>query len=161
MALTGKGVTTPTPWDWPVELSGDKKQNPTIPPGSCDGPTPAYTCGALRGGQLRRDRQSELWRRGVHRTRRGEADEGQERQAQAEQHRSATMVRWRLELKVPLKTRIQAGKALAEGKKVKAKVSVRARDAAGNVTTAKRTIKIVKGARSRPVGTTRAPRLSV
>ena len=27
VALTGKGVTTPTPWDWPVELSGPKKQN--------------------------------------------------------------------------------------------------------------------------------------
>ena len=57
-----------------------------------------------------------------------------------------TRVETRLELKVPLKTRIQAGKALAEGKKVVAKVTVRARDAAGNVTTAKRTIKIVKGA---------------
>ena len=59
---------------------------------------------------------------------------------------------------MPLKTRIQAGKALAEGKKVEAKVTVRATDAAGNVTTAKRTIKIVKGA---CIGTTRAPRLSV
>ena len=53
-----------------------------------------------------------------------------------------------LALEVPKQTRLQAGKALAEGKKVKAKVTVRAKDAAGNVTTAKRTIKIVKGARS-------------
>ena len=48
MALTGKGVTTPTPWDWALEAPGaDKKQNPTIDPGSCDGPQPpAWTCGA-------------------------------------------------------------------------------------------------------------------
>jgi hypothetical protein len=40
--------------------------------------------------------------------------------------------------------RKQVRKALAEGKNVKAKVTVRAKDAAGNVATAKRTIKIVK-----------------
>ena len=50
----------------------------------------------------------------------------------------------RLVLRVPVKTRIQAGKSLAEGKKVQAKVTVRAKDAAGNVATAKRTIKLVK-----------------
>jgi hypothetical protein len=51
-----------------------------------------------------------------------------------------------LELKVPLNTRIQAAKALAEGKKVVAKVTVRATDAGGYATTATRTIRIVKGA---------------
>jgi hypothetical protein len=40
--------------------------------------------------------------------------------------------------------RKQARKAIAEGEKVKAKVTVRASDAAGNEATAKRTIKIVK-----------------
>ena len=40
--------------------------------------------------------------------------------------------------------RRQVRKALAEGKNVKAKVTVRAKDAAGNVAIAKRTIKIVK-----------------
>ena len=43
-----------------------------------------------------------------------------------------------------LKQRKQVRKALAEGKKVKAKVTVRAKDAAGNVATAKRTIRLVK-----------------
>jgi hypothetical protein len=38
----------------------------------------------------------------------------------------------------------QARKALAEGKNVQAKVTVEATDAAGNVATAKRTIKLVK-----------------
>ena len=41
-------------------------------------------------------------------------------------------------------TRKQARKALAEGKNVTAKVTVRAEDAAGNVATAKRTIRLVK-----------------
>jgi hypothetical protein len=40
-------------------------------------------------------------------------------------------------------TRIEAGEALAEGKTVKAKVAVRATDAAGNVAAAKRTIRLV------------------
>jgi hypothetical protein len=40
--------------------------------------------------------------------------------------------------------RREVSKALAEGKNVKAKVTVRARDAAGNVATAKRTITLVK-----------------
>jgi hypothetical protein len=41
---------------------------------------------------------------------------------------------------------MQAGKGLAEGKKVEAKVTVRARDAAGNATTETRTISLVKHA---------------
>jgi hypothetical protein len=40
--------------------------------------------------------------------------------------------------------RNQVHKALAEGKNVKAKVTVRATDTSGNVATAKRTIKLVK-----------------
>ena len=38
----------------------------------------------------------------------------------------------------------QVRRALKRGEKVKAKVTVRARDAAGNVATAKRTIRLVK-----------------
>jgi hypothetical protein len=49
-----------------------------------------------------------------------------------------------LNLKLTDKIRKQAGKALDDGKKVKAKVTVRATDAAGNVATAKRTIELVK-----------------
>ena len=44
--------------------------------------------------------------------------------------------------------RKQVRKALDEGKNVRAKVTVRAKDAAGKVTTAKRTIRLVKGQRS-------------
>lgn len=47
-------------------------------------------------------------------------------------------------LHLPLVTRKQALKALDNGKKVRAKVTVRAKDAAGNVATAKRTITLVK-----------------
>jgi hypothetical protein len=54
-----------------------------------------------------------------------------------------------IRLHLKLKTRKQALKALDDGEKVRAKVTVRAKDAAGNVATAKRTIKIIRGA---PVG---------
>jgi hypothetical protein len=49
-----------------------------------------------------------------------------------------------LALKLTKKTRNRVREALAEGKKVKAKLTVRAKDAAGNVATAKGTIKLVK-----------------
>jgi hypothetical protein len=146
MALTGKGVTTPTPWDWPVELSvREKKQDPVIHPGGCDGPTPALTCGAncehnscvvrlkasCGGGSCTARAEGKLTRVKNDKLRPSSID--------------LRPGEWKtLVLKVPLKTRIQAGKALAEGKKVEAKVTVRATDAAGNVTTAKGTIRIVK-----------------
>ena len=44
---------------------------------------------------------------------------------------------------VSRQTRINAGAALAEGKNVEARVTVRARDAAGNVATAKEAITLV------------------
>jgi hypothetical protein len=47
-----------------------------------------------------------------------------------------------LEMYMTKKTRKKAGKALDEGEKVKAKVTVKATDAAGNVATAKRTIRL-------------------
>jgi hypothetical protein len=49
-----------------------------------------------------------------------------------------------LELGLGNKQRKVAGRVLDEGKKVQAKVTVEATDAAGNVATAKRTIKLVK-----------------
>ena len=50
-----------------------------------------------------------------------------------------------LDLTLNAKTRKLARKALDKGKNVKAKVTVEATDAAGNVATAKRTIKLVGG----------------
>jgi hypothetical protein len=47
-----------------------------------------------------------------------------------------------LYLQLTKKTRKKAGKAIDDGKNVQAKVTVRATDAAGNVATAKRTIKL-------------------
>jgi hypothetical protein len=47
-----------------------------------------------------------------------------------------------LMLKLTKQTRKEAGKALDDGKNVEAKVTVRATDAAGNVATAKRTIRL-------------------
>jgi hypothetical protein len=49
-----------------------------------------------------------------------------------------------LVLKLTKSQRKQVRKALNKGENVKAKVTVRAKDAAGNVATAKRTIKLVK-----------------
>ena len=147
MALTGKGVTTPTPGTGPWSFSGDKKQDPVIHPGGCDGPTPALTCGAncehnacilrlrVSCGGWACTARAEAKLTGI------KNDKLRPRSIDVRPHPE-----WwkRLDLEVPLKTRLQAGKALAEGKKVVAKVSVRATDAAGNVTTAKRTISIVK-----------------
>ena len=64
------------------------------------------------------------------------------------------------------KTRREAGKALDDGKNVKAKVTVLATDAAGNVATEKSTIRLAVAPPGeaalalshRQVGTTRAPR---
>jgi hypothetical protein len=50
-----------------------------------------------------------------------------------------------LEMYMTKNTRKKAGKALDEGEKVKAKVTVKATDAAGNVATAKRTIRLRVG----------------
>ena len=61
-----------------------------------------------------------------------------------DEHRSGRRVRRQtLWLELRLKTRKQARKALDKGKNVQAKVTVRAKDAAGNVATAKRTIRLV------------------
>ena len=49
-----------------------------------------------------------------------------------------------LKLKLSKRTRKKAGEAIAEGKRVQAKVTVRATDAAGNEAKAKRTITLVK-----------------
>ena len=143
---TGDPVDS-TPPD--LQLSGDKTQNPTIRPGDCDGPTPGLSCGACDGysacdvrletscgdeactaratGKVTKVKNDKLRPTSFHR-----------RPGQTEPS----------ELRVRLNTRIQAGKALAEGKKVEAKVTVEATDAAGNVATAKFTIRFVKGARS-------------
>ena len=51
---------------------------------------------------------------------------------------------WKMGLFLESRQRRQARRALAEGKNVQAKVTVRATDAAGNTATAKRTIKLVK-----------------
>jgi hypothetical protein len=144
MALTGKGVSTPTPWDWAVELSGDKKQNPTIRPGSCDGPRPPYSCGACDSGACAVTIEVSCGGGSCTGTVKGKLTKVKNDKLRP---RSFDLVRGERKgksLVVPKQTRIQAGKALAEGKKVVAKVTVRATDAAGNVTTAKRMIKIVK-----------------
>jgi hypothetical protein len=93
------GAQMATAGDPDLQLSGGQDAEP---PGGRD----------LRSRFLPGACQGELWRRGVHRTRQGEADE--------------------------------VRKALDRGEKVKAKITVRATDAAGDVATAKRTIKLVK-----------------
>ena len=84
----------------------------------------------------------------MHRTLHGEADEGQDDKLTTDG--GMTRVRQPDECSRAgpemggEKQRKQVRKALAEGKNVKAKVTVRAKDAAGNVATAKRTIRLVK-----------------
>ena len=84
----------------------------------------------------------------MHRTRHGEADERQD--GQARPGRPATKSRRGAATRTPRagageeEQRKQVRKALDEGENVKAKVTVRATDEAGNVATAKRTITLVK-----------------
>ena len=82
----------------------------------------------------------------MHRTLQGEADAGQQRQARAGPPavvKSGETKGGGPELKKP-KQRKQVREALDKGKKVLAIVTVRAKDPAGNVATAKRTIRLVK-----------------
>jgi hypothetical protein len=143
---TGEPVDSVKP---DLQLSGPKKQDPVIAPGTdCGGNSPPLVCGGCDGGacavkvdatcgdeactarakgkltNVKNDKlkPGRLWAGDLHP---GETD---------------TLV-----LKLTKKSqRKQAGKAIAEGKRVQAKVTVHAKDAAGHVATAKRTIKLVK-----------------
>jgi hypothetical protein len=140
------GPVDRTPPD--LQLSGPKKQNPTIRPGSCPG---ALSCRACDGTSCDVIVKASCGDEKCHARATGKLTKVKKEKL-ATWHRNRSVIHPGetdgLELRVPKKARIQAGKALAEGKKVEAKVTVHAKDAAGNVTTAKRTIRFVKGARS-------------
>ena len=116
-----------------LQVSVDKKENPNLAPGYC-GDRGACgvdvkvscvdeACAVGAEGKLTKVKNDKL--------KPGSADlePGETR---------------RLALRLTTKTRIQAGEALDNGKTVRAKVTVRAKDAAGNVATAHRTITLVK-----------------
>ncbi len=126
-----------------LRLSGDTKQQPDAPRiicdmGRCD-VTVKVSCGdeectARARGRLTKVKNDKL-----------EPDQGRYPARIRQPGRKLTLgPEMRKETQ-----RKQVRKALAEGKKVEAKITVRAWDAAGNVATAKRTIRFVRGARSK------------
>jgi hypothetical protein len=133
-ALAGNGVTTPTPSP-DLQLSGKKKQHPTISPGQGCGPYSPGTdcsvkvkascgadaCTARAKGKLTKVKKDKL--------------QGAKRPIVPGETRT-------LGLRLTKQTREKALKAVDKGKNVQAKVTVRATDEAGNVATAKRTIKL-------------------
>jgi hypothetical protein len=136
MALTGNGEPRDSvPPD--LQLSGPKKQDPQDQdeyPG-CDGHhcdvKIKVSCGdewctARAKGRLTNVKLDKLRSSGPAEIAPGETSKGSGPELRKDSQRK------------------QVRKALAEGKNVQAKVTVRATDAAGNVATAKRTIKLVK-----------------
>jgi hypothetical protein len=134
-ALAGNGVTTPTPSP-DLQLSGKKRQHPTIGRGRGSGCGPhslradcavkvvascgADACTARAEGKLTKVKNDKLdGARGI----------------DVRPHETRT-----LHLRLTTKMREKALKAIDEGKNVQAKVTARATDAAGNVAAAKRTI---------------------
>jgi hypothetical protein len=131
-ALTGNGVTTPTPSP-DLQLSGKKKQHPTMRTGGCGPFSPSTDCSVkvkascgvdactvrAEGKLTKVNRPLGVGPHGI------DVVPGETRT---------------LKLRMTKKTREKALKAVDKGKNVQAKVTVRATDAAGNVATAKRTI---------------------
>ena len=118
-----------------LQLSGDKKQSQGIQPGCTDrcGPWAVAVnascgheaCTLSAKGKLTNVKNDKL-----------------------EPHNSVDLEPGEtrtLHLRLTEKTRKKARKALADGKNVQAKITVKATDADGNVATAKRTIRLVEG----------------
>jgi hypothetical protein len=131
VALTGGGEDAKGPPD--LRLSGPKKQNPQADGPICDrglcDVKVRVSCGyeectARAGGKLTKVKNDKL--KPVH------------------SHVVAPGKTNSLELELTKSQRKQIRKALDDGKNVQAKVTVRAKDADGNLATAKRTIKLVK-----------------
>jgi hypothetical protein len=131
VALTGGGEDAKGPPD--LRLSGPKKQNPQADGPICDrglcDVKVRVSCGYAEctvgaKGKLTKVKNDRL--KPVH------------------SHVVAPGETTSLELELTKSQRKQVRKALDDGKNVQAKVTVRARDTSGKVTTAKRTIKLVK-----------------
>jgi hypothetical protein len=134
--LIGNGVTHPTPWPG-FHLSGDKTQKAAWPGMICDrhncNVLVEVSCGdeacmARATGKLTKVKDDKL------------TPDGGPPYGLVAPGETMTLGP---ELTKPSQRR-EVREALAEGKNVQAKVTVRAKDAAGNVATAHRTIKLVK-----------------
>jgi hypothetical protein len=131
-----------------LQLLGPKKQDPVIAPGTdCGGPQAPLACGACDHGacvvkvNFRCDERCTA--RATGRLTNVENAKLKPAGGSSSPHRGKPGGTGSLWMFVSKETRINAGAALAEGKNVEARVTVRARDAAGNVATAKETITLV------------------
>jgi hypothetical protein len=145
VALTGNGVTTPTPSP-DLQLSGKKKQHPTIGPGpGCGGVhTPDPVCGPC---DMRADCAVKVKAScGADAcTARAEGKLTKVKNDKLDGARGIEIVPGgtrSLQLRLTKKMREKALKAIEKGKNVQAKVTVEATDEIGNVATAKRTIRL-------------------
>jgi hypothetical protein len=134
--LIGNGVTHPTPWPG-LHLSGDKTQKAARPDRICDRDAcdvlVEVSCGdeectARATGKLTKVKEDKL------------TPDGGPPYGLIAPGETMTLGP---ELTKPSQRR-EVREALAEGKNVQAKITVRAKDTSGKVTTAKRTIKLVE-----------------
>src|SRR5512132_2340540 len=113
-----------------LQFLGPMKQDPVIAPGTdCGGPQAPLVCGACDHGSCVVKVNFRCDERCTARTKGKLTNVENAKLKPAGGGPSRTGSSW---LFVPKQTRINAGAALAEGKNVEARVTVRARDAAGN-----------------------------
>jgi hypothetical protein len=126
-----------------LQLLGPTKQDPVIAPGTdCGGPQAPIVCGACDHGSCVVKVNFRCDDRCTSRVK-GKLTNVENAKLKPAGGSSSPHGTGSLWMFVSKQTRINAGAALAEGKNVEARVTVRARDAAGNVATAKETIRLV------------------
>jgi hypothetical protein len=142
---TGESVDSVPP---DLQLSGPKKQNPTIGARTdCGQKDPPLVCGFCDRGRCNVVVNASCGDEACTVSAKGKVTKVKHDKLVPDELSSSDLAPGetvKLGLFLTKKTRKEAGKALDEGEKVKAKVTVRATDAAGNVATAKRTIRLVK-----------------
>jgi hypothetical protein len=142
-ALADGDPVDSTPPD--LQLSGKKKQNEAIAPGTdCGQRRPPLICGACDGAVCDITVKASCGDEACTLRAKGKVTKVKHDKLvpDAPTQDLAPGETSKVDLNPTKKTRKEAGKAIADGKKVQAKVTVEATDAAGNVATAKRTIRI-------------------
>ena len=127
-----------------LQLLGPMKQDPVIAPGTdCGGPQAPAVCGPCHYDEscvVRVDYRCDERCTARTKGKLTNVENAKLKPAGGSSSHSGAGSLWMF---VSRQTRINAGEALAEGKNVKAKVTVKATDAAGNVATAKEAITLV------------------
>jgi hypothetical protein len=129
-----------------LQLSGKKKQHPTIGARTdCGQKDPPLVCGGCDRGRCNVVVSASCGDEACTASAEGKVTKVKHDKLVPSELSSSLVApdeTVKLGLKLTKKTRKEAGTALDEGEKVEAKVTVRATDAAGNVATEKRTIRL-------------------